>query len=140
MKSLMIAVLVAVCLSGCWPASSPYDYAHSHGDVLFCQSENECIELTTDYYYTSDGQLFYYDPFFMAWVSDTGSWVNGLWYPGPVPGLYAHYLGLGLWHGFAWGGWHGHYGGDWHNFHGYHPGFHGGYGGHGVRGGGGHHR
>jgi hypothetical protein len=132
MKKLMM-LLIAVMMVGCVPMG-PADYPHSRGDVLFCQSENACIELTTDYYYTSDGELFYYDPYFMAWVGQSGSWVNGLWYAGPVPGLYAHYYGLGLWHPFVWG-WHGHYGSNWHEFHGYHPGFHGGWGGHAGRGG-----
>lgn len=139
MKSLMMVVLLAVVvgLSGC--VQTPADFPHTTGTVLYCYDEVNCQEITTEYYYSDDG-LVWWDAYYGIWVSPSGYYLNNLYYTGFFPGFYDHYGRLGYWHPYSWGGWHSNWRGGWRQYHGYH-GYRGGYhGGGGFRGGHGGHR
>jgi hypothetical protein len=133
MMKYILALLVSVISMGC--VMTPVEYPKSNGEVLYCTDENACMEVDTQFYYTENGDLVFWDRYYGIWVNASGGyWLNNVWYSEHYfPGFVDHYARLHLWHSFN-STWHGHYGNSWSEFRGYHGGFrNGGYDNHGGR-------
>lgn len=134
MKKLLALIMCAGlvgCSAGCaddtYYGDPPAVAGVSNGSVEFCDDWG-CRMVDAPYYY-SNGELFYWDVGFGAWIGPRGYW-NGGWHRGFVPGYHERYR-VEHYHSFR-EGFHG--GGGFHNGGGHmgrgHSGGHGGHGGH----------
>ena len=107
MKQLIIILLSLFALEG---SALAQEVSYNIGPVEVCDKYG-CEIIMAPYFYQNNC-LFYWDTYFMCWISHNGYYKNGRYFKGLHPGYRIH-------HG------HGNYG----------HGGHGGYGGHGGHGG-----
>lgn len=122
MKSLLLALVACIGLSGCVAEEVAYadpPGQYRNGTVEFCDDYG-CRYVNGQYYYDSAGVLFYWDANFGCWIGPHGYWYGGAFHPGFHPGYHGFYH-RGYYHGS--GGYHG----GSHGGGGFHGGGHGGH-------------
>lgn len=104
-----ILLIVALSLSGCalW-IDEPYTPNTIRNSCVIISDDYGEREVCTKSYYTSDGNLIYWDANFGIWVGRGGYWRNNIFYRGYHPGFYNHYQFNYQNHGYYYrGGIHG---------------------------------
>src|SRR5665213_1222033 len=119
MKIKLIMLLCVMMVSGCVGYDDPpIDSSIQYGCVEVSDDYGNRDVCDTQYYYTDDGSLIYWDAHFGVWIGPEGWYREGIFYHGFYPG-YREFYGRGYYHsehGRYYHGGHynhggGHYGG-----------------------------
>jgi hypothetical protein len=102
----MLATVIG--LTGCFAEyDDPPVYAAPghwiYGGVEVCSDTGDCRYINdVRYYYGPNGEVFYYDEDYGAWIGPGAYYINGGWIHGYPHGYYEHYRGF-YYHGSHWG-------------------------------------
>lgn len=92
MKLIVIGLLALVA---CVETMSPY--AVSYGTAEYCDPMG-CREITGNYFYNTNGVLYYYDGTFGAWIGNSGYYIGNRYYNGHPIGYANYYHNYGYQH------------------------------------------
>jgi hypothetical protein len=94
----MKALLLSICLALCACVETYTPGIVQYGTVEYCDPELGCRSITGDYYYDTNGVLYYYDSTFTAWIGPGSYYVGGRFYPGHPVGYNGYYHNYGSYH------------------------------------------